>query len=823
MATAPDESLIQKLSPPAAAVDLQGGTLLDVKEFDEVDETDGCKVHVTEYHILSADGQEEMTKTCRRKLKIECNQSTRKTEIANGREALIEEKTERLFGDIDGFRQPIVLVDRSKALMDFSNSEDSAISAVLQKTQENFLSLLNEQKDQLINMFPELFSEMRTSSSLSDAPQTEVETIVNPDGSTTTRTRSSRAYSTRFSKHEMYVNGVKQESKSKFRAFMEYKGPDGGFKVKLRDTSGDDDLSEEEADDVNEDVIADTESQISEIPDTQSVMISGVGLNRVPAMKEKIMKRTEKAWLAAKELVDSEQRYVEKLRLLDETFRKKIDEEKILEKDRITQLFANISSLHQFHNTHLLPALMESAREWHTTHRISDVLRKRAPFLKMYSEYTNNYKRATKVFNDCLRKKRRFAQIVHEIEMKPECENLPLVSHLICPVQRVMRYQLLLQEYKKHLDPSDVDYDDTVAALELVLDAASHANEMMRKLDRYRNVLEVQEQIGSAMSLVSPGRELIRKGKVMKILSSSEKTEERHLFLFNDLLILASERTLPGFAKLKVRAIFDTTLAQIFEGDNLERENSFYVRGSDSPTGPSRCVELMTETSEEKSVWIDAVWNVISESLSRKRSFSPPVSFIASINLDTISTTVTSPRSENRCCAKCNAEFSFISRGTTCAHCAQRFCKKCFGKLRSEDKTMRICDTCLLQRDYSQPKENHLKTRTNPLLIGAQEGEILHASYVKLRGSMNKPLKRYFVVRKDFCVYSYASDTAEGALAMLPLPGCQVKMSNERLTFTVKHMHRQYLVSVDCEATQIKWMAVLDLVANAVLREKANS
>ncbi|KAL3981794.1 RhoGEF domain family protein [Acanthocheilonema viteae] len=806
----PDGSLIQKLSPPAT-VDLQGGTLLDVKEFDEVDETDGCKVHVTEYHILSADGQEEMTKTCRRKLKIECNQSTRKTEIANGRKALIEEKTERLFGDIDGFRQPIVLVDRSKALVDFSNPEDSTISAVLQKTQEKFLNMLNEQKDQLRNMFPELFSEMRTSSSLSDTPQTEVETIVNPDGSTTTRVRSSRAYSTRFSKHEMYINGVKQESKSKFRAFMEYKGPDGGFRVKLRDTSGDDDLSEEEADDVNDDIIADIQSQISEIPDTQSVMISGGSLNRIPAMKEKIMKRTEKAWLAAKELVDSEQRYVDKLRLLDETFRKKIDEEKILERDRITQLFANISSLHQFHNTHLLPALMESSRDWHTTHRISDVLRKRAPFLKMYSEYTNNYKRATKVFNDCLRKKRRFAQIVHEIEMKPECENLPLVSHLICPVQRVMRYQLLLQEYKKHLDPSDADYEDTVAALELVLDAASHANEMMRKLDRYKNVLEVQEQVGSTISLVSPGRELIRKGKVMKILSSSEKTEERHLFLFNDLLLLASERTLPGFAKLKVRAIFDATLAQICEGDNLERENSFYVRGSDSPAGPSRCVELMTATSEEKSAWIDAVWNVISESLSRKKSFNPQIP------------SITSPRSENRCCAKCDVEFSFISRGTACAHCAQRFCKKCFGKLRNEDKTMRICETCLRQPDYSQPKENVLKTRTNPLSIGAKEGEILYASYVKFRGSLNKPLKRYFVVRKDFCLYSYASDNAESALAMLPLPGCELTMNSERLTFTIKHMQRQYMVSVESEDAQIKWMAVLDLASNAVLREKINS
>lgn len=38
------------------------------------------------------------------------------------------------------------------------------------------------------------------------------------------------------------------------------------------------------------------------------------------------------------------------------------------------------------------------------------------------------------------------------------------------------------KEYKKHLDPSDVDYVNTEAALELVLNAASHANEMMRKL-----------------------------------------------------------------------------------------------------------------------------------------------------------------------------------------------------------------------------------------------------------------------------------------------------------------------------------------------------
>lgn len=41
---------------------------------------------------------------------------------------------------------------------------------------------------------------------------------------------------------------------------------------------------------------------------------------------------------------------------------------------------------------------------------------------------------------------------------------------------------LQFQEYKKQLNETDADYEDTAAALQLVLQAASHANEMMKKL-----------------------------------------------------------------------------------------------------------------------------------------------------------------------------------------------------------------------------------------------------------------------------------------------------------------------------------------------------
>jgi hypothetical protein len=80
---------------------------------------------------------------------------------------------------------------------------------------------------------------------------------------------------------------------------------------------------------------------------------------------------------------------------------------------------------------------------------------------------------------------------------------------------------------------------------------------MMRKLDRYRNVLEVQEQLGNSITLVSPSRELLKQVKLMKISSSTNKCEERQLFVFNDLILLCSERAIGIGGKYKIRAIFD--------------------------------------------------------------------------------------------------------------------------------------------------------------------------------------------------------------------------------------------------------------------------
>uniref|UniRef100_A0A914CED2 DH domain-containing protein n=2 Tax=Acrobeloides nanus TaxID=290746 RepID=A0A914CED2_9BILA len=305
----------KKFQPPPD-IDLEGGTLLSVEETEEIDPMDNCKVQVTKYHILSADGTEESTITKKRKLKVNCTQSLKRLEFCNGKEAKFEEKTEILTGDLDGF-QPKQLQHRSSQFaLDHTNPQDQAISNTLLRTQDTFMTLLHQKKDEFLEMFPDLFASMRTRPAIFDSPGTTTETIINPDGTTVTRMKSSKQFSSHYTRHETYVNGVKQESKCKFRAFMEYQGPEGGFSIRLNDNP-EADLSEDENENEDFDGTSRISRSVSEIPDTMSAMVSyGNKVPKITPLTAKT-KRYDKAWHSVNELVESENRYVQKLALLD--------------------------------------------------------------------------------------------------------------------------------------------------------------------------------------------------------------------------------------------------------------------------------------------------------------------------------------------------------------------------------------------------------------------------------------------------------------------------------------------------------------------------
>lgn len=166
----------------------------------------------------------------------------------------------------------------------------------------------------------------------------------------------------------------------------------------------------------------------------------------------------------AQELLHTEETYVRRLHLLDQVFCTRLAEAGI-PPEVTTGIFSNISSIYCFHGQFLLPELQRRiTEEWDANPRLGDILQKLAPFLKMYGEYVKNFDRAVGLVSTWTQRSPPFKDVVHSIQKQDVCGNLTLQHHMLEPVQRVPRYELLLKDYLRRLPEDAPDRKDAERA-----------------------------------------------------------------------------------------------------------------------------------------------------------------------------------------------------------------------------------------------------------------------------------------------------------------------------------------------------------------------
>ena len=126
------------------------------------------------------------------------------------------------------------------------------------------------------------------------------------------------------------------------------------------------------------------------------------------------------------------------------------DETSGIDKTDIKKMFSNIDSIAKL-NGSLHDQLSERLAVWNNkTVKIGDIFAKMAPVLIIYTEYANMYQEGLEFYNTEKKKNQRFAQVCEENKAK---SGMDLEHLLIMPVQRVPRYNLLLEDlYKKTPD-----------------------------------------------------------------------------------------------------------------------------------------------------------------------------------------------------------------------------------------------------------------------------------------------------------------------------------------------------------------------------------
>ncbi|XP_026870822.2 faciogenital dysplasia isoform X3 [Electrophorus electricus] len=616
----------------------------------------------------------------------------------------------------------------------------------------------------------------------------------------------------------------------------------------------------------NEDPIEEEEKNDSIATETESVSCVGSGNKRDSTQDEDsdldegsseepecleskgLQSESQKLFNIAKELLHTEEAYVKRLNLLDQVFCTKLTEAGI-NQEVITGIFSNISSIYCFHHQFLLPELqMRITQEWNTNPRIGDILQKLAPFMKMYGEYVKNFDRAMDLVNTWTQRSTQFKSVVQNIQKQDVCGNLTLQHHMLEPVQRIPRYELLLKDYLKKLPNDALDRKDTEKALDLISTAANHSNAAIRKMEKMHKLLEVYERLDGEEDIVNPANELIKEGHIKKMSAKNGTAQDRYLYLFNNMLLYCVPKLRLMGQKLSVRERIDITGLEVQENVKLNLPFTFTI------TGKQRSLELQARTAEEKEDWIQVITATIEKHKQNSETFNK--AFNSSLSRDEEHTPdspglwnnvlvdsdggVHERRSskkrdkEKETCKGCNDSFHFTKRKHHCKNCGAAICGKC-SKV-AESKNTRMCRPCyeaLLGPEgppdgTTEPKK---KAVTEKQLSVMRDSWVL-CSHLLVQEKGKSWTKTWAAITKSepLVLYLHTNSQDTRAARMIPLPGYEVstslspsEKSEGKHVFKLSHSQHSLLFSAQDSELMAKWVELLSLATKGEVSDTSDN
>ncbi|XP_059899429.1 faciogenital dysplasia [Gadus macrocephalus] len=537
----------------------------------------------------------------------------------------------------------------------------------------------------------------------------------------------------------------------------------------------------------------------------------------------------------ARELLHTEEAYVKRLNLLDQVFCTKLTEAAIPQ-DVITGIFSNISSIYCFHHKFLLPELKTRIiGEWESNPRIGDILQKLAPFMKMYGEYVKNFDRAMDLVNTWTQRSSLFKSVVQNIQQQAVCGNLTLQHHMLEPVQRIPRYELLLKDYLKKLADDAADRKDTEKALELISTAANHSNAAIRKMEKMHKLLEVYERLGGEEDIVNPANELIKEGHIKKMSAKNGTAQDRYLYLFNNMVLYCVPKLRLMGQKFSVRERIDIAGMEVQEIVKQNLPHTFAI------IGKQRSLELQARTAEEKEDWIQVILATIERHKQNSETFNKAYNSSFSreddhqpdspgpwtnTSMDSDGERLHERKSsrkkdkEKQTCKGCSESFNFTKRKHHCKSCGAAICAKCSKSL--DNKTSRVCPECF---DASVSLEGFLacgdqKRKAAPERQTSLTGEnCLLCGYLQLQDKGKSWSKMWAGVAKAEPLVLYLQSSGQdmkGARAV-PLPGFEVTVvspplsdkSDAKHAFRLTHAPQTLVFAAHDGELLAKWVELL--------------
>ncbi|XP_078261671.1 pleckstrin homology domain-containing family G member 1 isoform X2 [Rhinoraja longicauda] len=235
------------------------------------------------------------------------------------------------------------------------------------------------------------------------------------------------------------------------------------------------------------------------------------------------------------EILETERTYVQDLQSIVKDYLDCITEQSRLPlgTEDCSALFGNIGDIYRF-NSELLRDLESCDSD---PVAIAECFVAKSEEFHIYTQYCTNYPRSVAVLTECMRNKV-LAKFFRERQETLK-HSLPLGSYLLKPVQRILKYHLLLHEIVSHLEKDTECYDVVQDAIDTMQRVAWHINDMKRKHEHAVRLQEIQSLLTNwkGPDLTSYG-ELVLEGTFRFQRAKNERT----LFLLDKLLLITKKR-----------------------------------------------------------------------------------------------------------------------------------------------------------------------------------------------------------------------------------------------------------------------------------------
>ena len=389
-----------------------------------------------------------------------------------------------------------------------------------------------------------------------------------------------------------------------------------------------------------EEIYADLGLKVKNTTASSSVAAAATSLQNTCAARLKEDWRfepKEKRDFCLMELLETEANYVDVLNRLRKNFIRPITTIKESDKKVIFMNIKELGDIHTAFFTELFNCVKLESTSTGLRHlKLGDVFVEfKEKFLK-YADYCVGLTQAQMTLENLCAENKEVEKEIERCEGMANAKRILLRDMLAVPMQRILKYHLLLDVMVKATPEQHDDYRSYLQAHEAMIDVAEYINEAKRDSELLHNLEVIEKSIASLempsnSSLKDYGR--LRKDGELKVQShdsgSGNKLRTRYIFLFDKLILMSKSIGREDSYKLKELLRVSDYKVQDVLTDNNSSSNNTHSTTSEVVRAAGRrvmrrdssrwthafllvhaektnCYTLFSRTIEEKRKWMEA-------------------------------------------------------------------------------------------------------------------------------------------------------------------------------------------------------------------------